>query len=213
MLCKKPKSKLYKKIRKLIIIFLILLSAVVVFFEAQAIPFCKKCVVKQAKASSELFISKAVNETLNKLNYTYDDLAIPKYSSDGSLKAIATDSVKINRIKADVTLKIQQKLDREDMYSFKAPLGAFTGLTMINNSGPKIYINFILSGSVSCKIKSSFESGGVNQTIHHIYLVVKTNMITISPEFEKSVKNKTYYEIAQTVIVGNVPSTYADINR
>ena len=62
-------------------------------------------------------------------------------------------------------------------------------------------------------IESKFESGGVNQTVHHIYLVVETEIITISPEYSEKVNYKTDYEIAQTVIVGSTPSTYADIVR
>ncbi|MBR1730885.1 MAG: hypothetical protein IJ725_00405, partial [Ruminococcus sp.] len=56
-------------------------------------------------------------------------------------------------------------------------------------------------------------SGGVNQTIHHIKLIVTTDIVTISPEYSEQNTFTTDYEIAQTVIVGETPSTFADIVR
>lgn len=180
-------------------------------FEIQAIPFSKRCVSKQAKSVSAVFINKAVTETLEKLNYTYEDIANIKYSNEGSVKSISANSVKINKIKSDVILKIQKELDKQELYRFFVPLGAFTDLTVMNSLGPDVEINFRLTGSVNCSIKSKFEGAGVNQTIHHIYLVVKTDIITICPGFSKEINTKSNFEIAQTVIVGDIPVTYADI--
>ena len=112
-----------------------------------------------------------------------------------------------------MTRKIQNELDKQKLYKFSLPLGAFTDITLLSTLGPQTEISFYLTGSVNCNIKSKFESGGVNQTIHHIYLIVNTDIITISPEYKEQCSFSTDYEIAQTVIVGNIPSTYADIVR
>ncbi len=213
MLYKKNKSRIHKKLRKLILFIICILVLITIVFEMQAIPFTKKCVIKQSKAISNKIINKTVSDVLDKLDFSYDDLAVINYSDSKEVNSISTDAVKINKIKSQVMNKIQNNLDREKLYKFSLPLGSFTDITLLSTLGPDIEISFVLTGSVNCRVKSNFESSGLNQTIHHIYLLIKTEIITISPEYTDKVKFSTDYEIAQTVIVGSVPSTYADIVR
>jgi hypothetical protein len=79
--------------------------------------------------------------------------------------------------------------------------------------GPDIEVNFRLTGSVNCEIKSEFESSGINQTVHRIYLIVDAEMVTISPGKSNTIKFSTNYEIAQSVIVGGTPSFYVAENK
>lgn len=213
MLYKKKKSGIHNKYFKIIISLLIIFIALTVLFESQAIPFTKKCVRKQAKTISSKIIGKAINIVFDKYKYNYNDLAVINYSNKNQVNFISTNTVNLNKIKSETVIRIQNELDKNNIYKFSLPLGSFTDITMLSTLGPEIEINFILTGSVNCKIENDFESGGVNQTIHHIYLVIETEIITISPEYSERVKYKTDYEIAQTVIVGSVPSTYADIVR
>lgn len=212
MLCKVKNHK-RKKLRRFIIIIITLCLALVVLFEAQAIPFTRKCVKKQSKAISAKIISESIEKIQNKIGYTYSDLAQIKYNNDGKISTISENSVFVNKLKSRVTREIQKQLDKEKLYSFKLPLGSFTDITMLSTLGPDIEISFILTGSVNCKLKSTFESGGVNQTIHHIKMIVTADIITISPEYSEEHRFTTDYEIAQTVIVGETPTTFADIVR
>lgn len=213
MLYKKKTSRLHKKLRKIFIISICLIIFLTVLFEIQAIPFTRKCVNKQAKTISSKIIGESVCSILDKYNYKYNDLSVINYSKSGQVNSISSNNVNINRIKSNVIKRIQDELDKSKTYKFSLPLGSFTDITLFSTLGPEIEISFILTGSVNCAIKSDFNSSGVNQTIHHIYLVVTTEIITISPEYSEKVKYTTDYEIAQTVIVGSVPSTYADIVR
>ncbi len=209
----KRRNLRFKKLRKVFLFSLTVFILTVVLFEVQAIPFTKKCVNKQAKSISSKIIGSTVNKVIGNLNYTYDDLSVINYSDKGEINSISSNTVKINKIKSNTINKIQDELDKEKTYKFSLPLGSFTDITLLSTLGPDIEINFILTGSVNCKIKNSFESAGVNQTLHHIYLVVNTEIITLSPEYSEKIKFSTDYEIAQTVIVGSIPSTYADIVR
>lgn len=213
MLYKKRNSRIHKKIRRFIIIVCSLIILFTVLFEMQAVPFTQKCLKKQSETISTKIIGKSVTEVLKKMKIKYEDLAHINYSDKGQVNSISADTVNINKIKAEAADCIQKELDKNKVYSFSLPLGAFTDITLLSTLGPDISISFALSGSVNCKIKSTFESGGVNQTIHHIKLIVKTKIISISPEYSEETVFKTDYEIAQTVIVGEIPETYADIVR
>ena len=184
-----------------------------VFFEKNAVAFSKKYVKKQSKSISGEIVADTVNDVLEKYDYTYDDLAVINYADSGAVRSISENSIKVNKIKSEVVKRIQNKLDKEEIYTFSIPMGSFTNITLINIVGPDLDINFRLTGSVNCKFKSTFESAGVNQTLHKITLEVTTDIISVSTDFRESYKYKTDYEIAQTVIVGSIPSAYADVIR
>ena len=202
-----------KKIRRYLLFTGALLIVVVIIFETQVSPFEQKCIQKQAKTISNRIINQSVLKVLKKLDYNYDDLAKVNYSNNGEVNAITTNSYNINRIKTKAMLKIQQKLDKQKYYNFDLPIGAFTQLTILNNSGPNVTVNFKLTGSVNCKIKNKFQSAGINQTIHRIYLVVVAKITVLSPSYTSEKVYKTNYEVAQTVIIGNIPSTFANVNK
>ena len=212
MLCRRKNAK-RGRIKRRLIIFILLVVVIIIVFEIQAIPFATKCVKKQSKTVSTKLIADKVEEFQNTQSYTYSDLAIIKYSDTGEVRSISENTIAVNKLKSEITRAIQSELDKKRAYSFSLPLGAFTQLTLLNSLGPEIEINFILTGSVNCSLKSTFESCGVNQTIHHIKLIVETDIITISPEYSEQNTFTTDYEIAQTVIVGQIPSTFADIVR
>lgn len=208
-----PDKKVFQRIKRYLIITGLLIICLIVVFESQIEPFEEKCVIKQAKSISNIMINNAIAEATDELKYTYYDLAKVNYSDSGEVKAITTVSENINNLKSSVMLNIQKELDKNEMYYFTLPLGAFTQLNSINNWGPDVEINFRLSGSAKCKIKSKFNSAGLNQTIHHIYIVVITNIIVMTPNFTKEKVYKSDYEIAQTVIVGDIPNAFADIDK
>lgn len=213
VLYRRKKRRIHKRLRRLLVFSVILLVCAVILFEAQAVPFTAKCVKKQSKTISTRIINQCVEKILSDSPPEYNDFADVKYSDSGCVQSISANTKNINKLKAKITLAIQKELDKGKSYSFSLPLGAFTDLTLLSTLGPLVEINFILTGSVNCKLKSAFESGGVNQTVHHIILTVDTEIITISPEYREQTRFSTDFEIAQTVIVGSVPSTFADIVR
>ena len=48
----------------------------------------------------------------------------------------------------------------------------------------------------------------MNQTIHHIRLVVTSKIVTASVDFDREITFDTDFELAQSVIVGQIPTTY-----
>lgn len=213
MRARKKRSKLYKRCRKILIIFFLLTAFVVWFFECQAIPFQEKYIKTQAKIISNDAICEAVNTVLDKYNYSYTDLTKITYDSSGDVKSIETDSAKINKLKADINKAVQEKIETVTDADVSVPLGAFTRLSLLNSYGPKLKFDFTFVGSFNSQIESTFESAGYNQTVHHISLTVDASIITLSPEYSEGIEFTTNFEIAQTVIAGELPNTFANIGK
>ena len=70
--------------------------------------------------------------------------------------------------------------------------------------GPDIKIRFLDTGTVETKVRSEFESTGINQTIHKIYLDVtcKVSLLTPYNVVEETITNE---------VVWLVPSTYYNL--
>lgn len=60
-------------------------------------------------------------------------------------------------------------------------------------------------------MKSEFESRGINQTIHRIYLDVKCKVSILTPfqDIEKEITNQVL--LIENVIVGRIPETYYNL--
>jgi sporulation protein YunB len=158
-------------------------------------------------------INDAVNATLDKLDYTYDDLSKIVYSTDGEVKAIETDSIKINYLKSEITKAVENEISKIYDNEIEIPLGSFTDITVLSNWGPNISMNFNLTGSFTAEIVSTLEQSGINQSIHHIKLLLTSNIMTTTLDYSGKITFTTDFEIAQSVIVGEIPSSYGNLYR
>lgn len=205
MLFYKRKKIKFKKLKCILLSFAALIIATVIFCEQQLAEFKCEYIRIQAEIISVNSVCEAVNNSLKKFNYKYEDVANVKCSKDGTVQAITTDSVKINELKADIMLSVQQEIAKIYDVEIDIPLGAFTDITVLSNYGPPINVSFNLTGSFSSEIVSTFESAGINQTIHHIRLILTSKIMTTSLDYSGNMTFSTDFEIAQNIIVGVTP--------
>ncbi len=205
MLFYKRKKIKFKKLRCILLSFAALIIATVIFCEQQLAEFKCEYIRIQAEIISVNSVCEAVNNSLKKFNYKYEDIANVKCSKDGTVQAITTDSVKINELKADIMLSVQQEIAKIYDVEIDIPLGAFTDITVLSNYGLPINVSFNLTGSFSSEIVSTFEAAGINQTIHHIRLILTSKIMTTSLDYSGNMTFSTDFEIAQNIIVGVTP--------
>ena len=121
---------------------------------------------------------------------------------------INANVLKINQVISDIAINIQNRLDDKQKNSIYIASGAVTGVSFLSGFGPKIRLSISSSGNVDTDLRSEFISQGVNQTMHRVYLDIKTNVniLTSFKTIQKTIENQVL--IAENVIVGNIPSTY-----
>lgn len=200
------RAKKRRRIRRLFPV-LLLLFFLIRGFEHQVGVFTERYFPQFARQVTADCVSEAVEQVLRQGNYTYQSFASVKYS-DGSPCAVQTNAAVINTFKNSVVKTAEAKLKQIHNSSMHIPLGAFTGLTLLSNHGPKIPLSYCLTGSFSAELVSSFDSSGINQTIHHIQLVVTAHIVTASVDYRDTLTFSTDFEIAQSVLMGTVPSVY-----
>ncbi len=211
MLYYKRRKRKFRRLKIFLTVTISLIIALVVFCEQQIAEFRPEYIRTEAEIRSENVICESVESVLKNIGYSYDDIVKVRYSDSGTVQSIETDSIKINYLKAEISEAVQQELEKIHDNELKIPLGVFTNITMLSNVGPNVTMNFSITGSFSSEFVSTFESAGINQTIHHIKLMLTSKIITTSLDYSGDITFTTDFEIAQTVIVGNLPNYYGNL--
>lgn len=208
MLCRRKKPLLLRKRFWIVLSTALILIYAIHCFEQKASVFAQSYLPNFAQRITTEAVCGAVEKRIKEMKLGYSDLALINRDDSGNVKSIETNPANINLLKAEITKTAQGELVKIKHSAMYVPLGAFTGLTLISNSGPEIKLTFCLTGSFDSKIESTFESAGLNQTIHHIKLVLTSRIVTASVDFDKEITFDTDFELAQSVIVGQIPTTY-----
>ena len=86
------------------------------------------------------------------------------------------------------------------------------GGTVFSGRGPGIPVRIVSVSNVTADFTNEFSSAGINQTRHQIILNIKVDIDMLIPGGTLQDTVTTSMVIAETVIVGTVPGTYADMS-
>lgn len=187
------------------------LSGILLLADIRIRPIIEQTATYQSKILATRIINDAVFSQLEDEALDYENLVTVTYNYDNTISSIETNMVNINRIKAKITKKVNDELSCIDEHDLSISLGTISGFEMFYNQGPLIPIKVQPEGYVEATLISSFESAGINQTLHRIIVEIKTDISAIIPGYTSSAEVETQFVLAETVIVGNVPSTYTHV--
>ena len=159
------------------------------------------------RASTTVAVNDAVYYTLSD-EMRYEDLVTITRNDNGDIVALGTNPLKINKIARDTASISQSNLKNLSLNGIPIPLGALTGIEAFAGLGPNIYFRIIPVSSVSCGFSSDFESVGINQTKHSIYLNVVADISIVMPSRTENFAVTTQILVGESVIVGKVPDTF-----
>ncbi len=194
-----------------ILIFLILLlfiSAIIVAFKTH--PLLVQLATAVAGDEVIVIVNDTVNEKMAKGNMDYDDLITLEKDASGNVTALITNTAQINTLRAEITNSIIEKLAQSETTLVNIPLGNLFGTAILSGRGPDIPIKVIALTAVSTDFLNDFSSAGINQTRHIIILNVNLVLEVLLPGGIETIPMNMDIGIAETVIVGKVPETYAD---
>lgn len=84
----------------------------------------------------------------------------------------------------------------------------YHGISALSGISPNFKIAMERSGNIETRIESEFTAVGINQTMHRIYLNLDCSIGILTP-FESVSRNvSSKVLLTETVIVGDVPTTY-----
>lgn len=204
-------SKSKKRIGiKLLAIALIILGFLLLI-DIRIRPIIEQTAIYQSKILATRIINEAVYSQLDDDDFKYEGLITLTYNADHSVSSIESNMVNINKLKAKINNSVNDQLAKIDQYDLSVAIGTISGFYSLYNQGPLIPIKVMPEGYVETSLISSFESAGINQTLHRILVDIKVNISAIIPGYTASGSVETQYVVAETVIVGNVPNAYTHV--
>ena len=156
-------------------------------------------------------INSTVSEYFNDGNVGYSDLVRLRYNSSGMVTSVEYNSKEINRIKIECLGLLNKNLSKLRTSKIKVPAGSLFNDLSLSGRGPMINIKLSESAVPDIEVLSTFESVGVNQSRHEIRMRVSAIVNVYLPPKSVEFTVTQDYVLAQTVIVGDVPSGYAQI--
>lgn len=200
-----------KPVAVVVICFVLALSLPFIIIEKNLRPTIVAISKAQAEHIALAAIQDAVNNKVAKV-VEYKDLIFVRTDSRGRVVLMQPNTVKINSLAADTTLEVQKALQTLEGKVFKIPLGQTLGSQLLASYGPKIKVTIVPIGTVKVNVEDKFEHAGINQTRHRLYLTIQTKVKVVIPMVSDSVKVASQVPIAETIIVGEVPQTYLNVN-
>lgn len=204
----RKKIRISKK-NKIVILMILLVLLFCIFIKEVVYPVFISYCKYRAKTLAIQISNDETSLVMDK--YSYEDLINIRTDGDGNVTFLESNVVTMNKIISEITKNIQNRFQEDENSSISINLGAFTGTKILSGFGPKINIHVVSAGNIETNVKSEFESVGVNQSIHRIYLEIICSVNINTPI--SSIKNEITNQIllGETVIVGTTPNTYYNL--
>ena len=149
-----------------------------------------------------------VNEMVDELGVRYGDMVNIERNPDGTIAAITMNSTYINGYKADISDGCSDKLADFTETVVPVPIGSIIGGSFFNGRGACFDVPATIYGFAVTDVVSKFESAGINQTRHTIYLDVEASAHAYMGLCHLNESVDETIILVETIIVGTVPDSY-----
>lgn len=203
-------SSIIKK--KGFIVWIIVIIVLILYIYKYIDNNIKPTIVAISEIRSRSITTQAINNTIRtkiKRDINYNDLIFVKYDNEGKVALMQANTILMNNIASEVAIEVQEQLKGISKSTIKVPLSNAFNTQLITL--PSVNIQIVPQGSVAVDFATEFESSGINQTRHRIYIIVVTDIKMIVPLVEETLQITTNIPIAETIIIGDVPEQYFNI--
>lgn len=202
----------HPKIIMVIIAIFVLFNSIMYFFNKNILPAVLSMGEENLRREATTIINETALEIYSK-DFDYNNMIIIEKDNEGNITLLRADTVKLNYLASKLILASNKKIGELEEVGMKIPLGYLTKNLVFYNLGPKINIKMNQIGNITSSYESIFESAGINQTRHKIYLNVNMKMRMIVPLNSKEVDIACQIPISETIIVGKIPNTAIELNK
>ena len=159
----------------------------------------------RAEAMAVEYMHEAVRDVMGD-EITYQDMMNVR-----KVTMLQANAVRMNELEAFTALQAQARLESAEAQSVSIPLGAALGIPFFSALGPRVRVRIVPVSAVSAAFSTEFESAGINQTRHKIYLSLRTTVRLVIPSGARQVSLGSQVLIAESIIVGEVPQSYVQV--
>lgn len=157
-------------------------------------------------------INRAVKEVTAQ-GITYEELIDAQTDAQGRISMLRANTLRMNELAARTALLAEEELNSAENQFVEIPLGAALGVRFLSGFGPRLEVQILPVGAVHTSFDTEFETAGINQTRHKIFLNLRATVSLIVPTGSQLVEVTSTVPIAESIIVGEVPDSFVDVNN
>lgn len=206
----KKKMTRWQRILRMAVILLLLAAAVFLVLEKNLETVILNLAHARAEAIAVAYINEAAQSVL-KEGVSYGDMMEVKTNEQGRVTLIQANAARMNELATATALRVQERLESAEAQSVDVPLGAALGIPFFSAMGPKVQVRILPVSAVTAAFFTEFESAGINQSRHKIYLALETTVRLVIPTGAKQASIASQVLIAESIIVGDVPQSYVNV--
>ncbi|MDD6214391.1 MAG: sporulation protein YunB [Firmicutes bacterium] len=161
-----------------------------------------------ARVKATEILNRSIGSVFDDINCC--DLVNITNDDAGNVKSVSADTIKMNRLKTCICSRITELAEKNEDMIVYVPMGSLTKYNVLQGVGYKIPIKVAQDGIPSVDFEDEFVQSGINQVKHKIYITAKVDIVIVSAVMNVSETVSTEIPVAETVIVGDVPTYFGD---
>ena len=200
-----------RRIRRLLQLLLILLAAVFLAFlmlRSRYRDVIRDLAETQVKNTTSDLTNDAIAKQIADGVIQYDRIVYFEKDLDGRITALKTNMSEVNRLKTDILNLINDEILALDTSDIGIPLGSLFLPELFSGKGPAIPVRILSIRNSDATFSSKFSQAGINQTLHQLTMIVSVDVAVLVLGQTSSFTVNSEGVVAETVIVGEVPSTF-----
>ena len=162
----------------------------------------------QVKNTTSDLTNDAIAKHIDEGIIQYDRIVYFEKDLDGRITALKTNMSEVNRLKTDILNLINDEILALDTSDIGIPLGSLFLPELFSGKGPSIPVRILSIRNSDASFASSFSQAGINQTLHQVTMIVSVDVAVLVLGQTSSFTVNSEVVVAETVIVGDVPSTF-----
>jgi len=199
------RTRRMRRIRALVAAGVFLLLLVVVHLRIS------KTLISVAEASLRSLAAEVMNGAASSVlqeGAAYGEFISVRTGTDGQILSITANTLRTNAAAREIASLSQKNLTERTKAGIGIPLGAFFGVESWAGFGPEISVKILPFVAVTSEFYSEFQSAGINQTRHAVYLQIEADVTLIVPPRTREFSAAVQVLVCESVLLGAVPEVY-----
>lgn len=176
-------------------------------------PVLESLAVAQVSGAVTAAINEAIAAGVAGAELTYDDIIHIETDRDGRVTVLKSNMARANLLRSQLLAAALEEVAGLSERDFSVPMGSLTHIDLLSGKGPRVKVRLLSVGEAHADFRSEFTAAGVNQTLHQVILDITVTVKILLPGQRLEAVVTAPVCVAQTVIVGQVPDTYLQLER
>ena len=200
--------RIFVRLMTLCLIVLVLTTALFWSFRSKYRTVIRDLARTQVMNTTSDLTNDAISKQIAEGTIAYDRIIYFEKDLDGRITALKTNMSEVNRLKTDILRIINDEIMELDTSALGVPLGSLFLPEILSGRGPAIPVSILSIRNSDANFVSHFSQAGINQTLHQVTMEVTIDVAVLVLGETTSFTMSSQVVVAETVIVGEVPTTY-----